>query len=286
MEYSESYDKQAQGIPELAYWDNGDLRRAIIQFMAVFSGLQVKVGRLRTNETIDTTDCDGNIVSSEPVFLDPRLITVPIHYGSQDRVVASILADNTQNKLLRLPIMSAYFKGIELRKDWLSGLGAQRRNSYVPSGGLVPDDIQVVHQRRPATWTMTMQLGLYASNTEQHLQMLSQILMLFDPQLQIHVSDGLFDWTKISQLELMSVNMDEVYPALQDRRIIQSTLTFEVVCYLDTPAQVKTNFIKEVFARIGVVSSSDQNSYDIIADLDAQGIDYQAIFTETDLPFN
>lgn len=286
MEYTEDYDKQAQGIPESGYWYEHTIRSYILQFMAVFAGLQVKVGRLRTAQTVDTTDCDGNVVSSEPVFLDPRLISVPIHYGAADKVVGSILADNTQNKLLRLPAMSAYFKGIEHKKEYFAGLGQERRNSYVPSGGLVPDDIKVIYQRKPVPYALTMELGLFASNTDQHLQMLEQILLIFNPQLQIQTTDSLFDWTKISHVELKDVSVDTIYPSLADRRVIQSTMTFEVICYLDTPAEIKRNFVERIYARIGAIGDADQSNYDIIAQFDQEGIDYRAIFDDDTLPFN
>lgn len=200
------------------YFYDHQLKRYILQFMAIFSGLQVHVGKW--NET------------------EARLISVPIHYGAQDRVVASILAENVQNKPLRLPTMSAYMRGINLAPDMKVGVGTELRKAMVPVGGLVPDDIQVIHQRRPLGFKLDMELALYASNAEQHLQMLEQILPLFDPQLNIQTSDGIFDMTRLTHVEMTGIMIDNNYPISTDRRINQSTLTFSMPIWISTPADV------------------------------------------------
>ena len=153
-------------IPQQAYWYNEQLKRYIIQFMTIFSGLQVSIGR---TEGVD----------------QEALIPVTIHYGNHDRVVAGLMAENTQNKPIRLPCMTAYMQGFDLATDLMHGTGQERRNSYVPTGGMLPDDVRVVHQRMPIPYKMQVQLGIYASNTDQHFQILEQILMLFEPQLQL-----------------------------------------------------------------------------------------------------
>lgn len=274
---------QPSGIPEKAYYYNKQLRTYILQFMAIFSGLQVSVGSRDTGQTVNVETCDGPV--PEPVIEGPRLISVPIHYGHQDRVVASILADNTQNKPLRLPMMSAYMRDIDFLKSYQAGIGIQRRTTYLPTGGLIPDDIKVVHQRRAFPFELGMDLSIYASNTDQHFQLLEQILMLFDPSLQIQTSDGLFDMGKITSVELTNMTLETNYPIGTDRRIIQSTLTFKMPIYLQSPADVRRDFVEKIYARVGAVSFAADNSYDIIAELDAQGIQYELLWSTDDLTF-
>lgn len=252
-------------IPQANYYYNAQLRNYVLQFMAIFSGLQVRVGASDEQE--------------------PRLITVPIHYGQPDRVVAAIKGDNTQNKPLRLPIMSAYMRNFNKAEDMYAGTGFERRNTYVPVGGLIPDDIKVVHQRRALPYKIDMELSMYASNTDQHFQMLEQILPLFDPQLNIQTSDGPFDMARLTHVKLLSINLDNNYPIGMDRRINQSTLMFEVPIYLDTPADVRRDFVEKIFMRIGAVSNASLTNYDMVAELDQQGIEYDLIFGADDLPF-
>lgn len=253
-------------IPNQAYWYNSQLKRYIVQFMAIFSGLQVKIGR---NEQTG----------------QESLIPVTIHYGNHDRVVASLMAENTQNKPIRLPLMTAYMQNLDLASDMYHGMGVERRNSYVPTGGLLPNDVEVVHQRAPIPYRMTVQLGIYASNTDQHFQILEQILMLFDPQMTVQTSDGPFDWTRLTTVKLTGVNIDQQHPIGTDRRIIQSTLMFEMPVYLGSPADVRKDFIKIINVRIGAVNNAIVESGDIVAALDDLGIDYDVWADGADIGF-
>ena len=253
-------------IPQQAYWYNDQLKRYIVQFMAIFSGLQVSIGKTEgTNET--------------------ALIPVTIHYGNHDRVVASIMAEHTQNKPIRLPCMTAYMQSVDLAPELMHGMGTERRNSYVPTGGLLPDDVSVVHQYAPVPYKMTCQLGIYASNTDQHFQILEQILMLFSPQISIQTSDAPFDWTRLTTVKLTNVTIDQTHPIGTDRRIIQSTLMFELPVYLGSPADVRKDFIKTINMRIGLLNHMITDSEDIIAALDAMGIEYSEIANGADIGF-
>jgi hypothetical protein len=235
--------------------------------MAIFQGLQVQIGK-RTST-------------------DEPLIPVDIHYAHMDRVVASIIADNTQNKPLKLPIMSAYMSGLSIAMQRARGVGQERRNTYVPVGGLIPDDIEVVHQRMPVPYNLIMDLNIYTSNTNQHFQILEQILPIFDPSINIQTSDSPFDWTRLTKVELKDVQLDTNYPIGTDRRIIQSKLSFEMPIELDTPADIRRDFVEKIFLRVGAVNTSfgADNNYEIIAELDAQNIPYTLMQTDENLPF-
>lgn len=250
-------------IQENEYYYTGQLRTYVLQFMAIFTGLQVQIGKR------DNTD--------------EQLISVPVHYGHKDRVVAAIISEFTQNKPLRLPVMSAYMRNIQMAEDMYAGIGMERRNAYVPVGGLIPNDMKVVYQRRALPYKLDMELGIMSSNTNQHFQILEQLLPLFDPQLNIQTSDSPLDMTRLTHVKLKGINTDSNYPIAQDRRIVQSTLQFEMPIYLDTPADVRQNIIQKIFMRIGAVSQGAQSSDEIIAEIDAQGVDYMKIFDGDDL---
>lgn len=252
---------QAEG-----FYYNGQLARYVNQFMAIFSGLQVQIGK-RNGQ-------------------DEQLIPVDIYYGHVDRVVAALIADNTQNKPLRLPTMSAYVTGLPLAMNRARGVGQERRQTYTPVGGLVPDDMKVIHQRMPVPYNLQIDLNIYASNTNQHFQILEQILPLFDPSLNLQTSDSLFDWTRLTQVELKDVALDTNFPIGTDKRIIQSKISFEMPIEIDTPAEVRRDFIERIYMRVGTVSTMATDNYEIIAELDAQNLPYNLIATDETLPFS
>lgn len=239
------------------------LKNYLVQFMAIFADMQVKVGKT------------GNI--------DPRQISVPVYSGSKDRVVAAIKGENTQNKPIRLPTISAHLTGLELAPDRRKGVPNSRRKTFMPAGGLFPDDISVVEQRMPVPYNATYELSIWASNQDQHYQILEQILMLFNPILQIQTTDEPFDWTKITTVELQNVGIEENFPAGGERRLLRTTLTFQVPVYLSVPVDVHQRYVKDIYTRIGAVSTAVTNSYDIVAELDAQGIPYELNFTLDDI---
>lgn len=219
--------------------------------MAIFQGLQVMVGKTDTR--------------------DEALIMVPIRYGPQDRLVEWIKSAFTQNKPLRLPMMSAMLTGLELDQSLMVGTGVQRRNTVLPSGGLIPDDAEVVYQRRPTPYRATAEVAFYASNLNQMFQMIEQILMLFNPILQIQVSDAPLDWKRISTVELIGIRNEVNYPIGGDRRILVWTLDFSFPVHLDAPADFRKNIVEKIFMRIGAVQTGTTNSYDIVAEIDEQG---------------
>lgn len=247
------------------YYYNAQITRYINQFMAIFQGLQVQVGKWNDR--------------------DEQLIPVDIHYAHPDRVVASLIANNTQNQPLRLPTMSAYVSGLTIAMNRARGVGVERRNTYTPVGGLIPDDMKVIHQRMPVPFDLSIDLNIYASNTNQHLQILEQILPLFDPSLNLQTSDAPFDWTRLTQVELKDISLDTNFPIGTDRRIIQSKITFDMPIEIDIPAEVRRDFVEKIFMRVGTVSTIAETNYEIIAELDSQGLPYDLVATDENLPF-
>lgn len=243
------------GLPLNGYYYNRQLKKYVIQFMAVFTGLQVQVGKSATQ--------------------NERLIEVPIRYGHPDRVVSSIIARNTQNAPLRLPLMSAYCRNIELDMSRAKGVSVERRNAYVPLGGLVPDDIQVVKQRMPVPYNLTMELTMLCSNQDQEFQILEQLLPIFDPALSIQTSDSPFDWSKITHVELISMGNESNYPTGGNQRLIQRTMTFMLPVWIEVPADIRREIVEQIFVRIGEVDDTVVTNYEILEDLDGQGLEYE-----------
>ncbi len=239
-------------------WYEAQLTNYELQFMSIFADIQVEVGKNATKEK--------------------RWIKVPIFYGAVDRVVAAIQADQTKNKPIRLPAMSSVMSEISLAPDLYKGTATERKTTYMPTGGVYPDDIKTIEQRMPIPYLAEFELAIYSSNQHQHHQILEQILVLFDPTLQIQTTDDVFDWKRVSSVKLTSINNEENYPAGADRRIIQSSLHFEVPIYLSVPSVIHNRYVQKIYQRIGMVSSTQETNEQIIAELDSQDIPYELVF--------
>jgi hypothetical protein len=240
------------------YYYDSQFKRYLIQFMALFDGLQVSIGK--------------NDLGSAS-----NMIRVPVKHGSVDRVVQAILSDNTQNKLLRLPLMSAKITDISMGEERMKGTGTEDRHVYLPLGESMPDGLQVVRRRVPVPYVMNLELAIYASNLDQQNQIHEQILLVFDPSVQIQLSDKTWDWTKINIVKLEQVNLEENYPANIDRRMLISSLTFSTTVWLSAPASYKQDYIKSVQLRLAAIDT-DQDTQIIVREVGRPDPPYEKLF--------
>lgn len=243
--------------PSPFFYDE-QIKKYILQFMAVFSNLKVEFAKRDDRDEV--------------------LVPVYLTYGAKDRIVASIIGDNVQNKPLRLPALAANLANIDLALDRMKGQGVNRRFNTLPRGGLLPDDIKTIDQRMPIPYNMLMDLSVYTSNLDEHFQILEQILVMFNPQIDIQRSEDEFDWGRIVSVELVAINNELNYPSGADRRIIQSTMQFQIKMHLTVPTKIREDFIKTIRLRVGLVEDIVNGSQDMLQQLDENGFDYSTIF--------
>lgn len=217
------------------FWYDGQLRQYLLQFVSIFHGLQVQTG---------IGECDV-----------PEMISVPIVIGNRDRVVAALMSGNTQNRVFSLPTMAAYMTGLQPADARRRAPGMVDQRVTMKAGGIFPDDLTVVKRVMPVPYDMTLELTIYASNTQQMHQILEQILVLFNPDLQIQKSDGPFDWTKLTNVTLTDITNEENYPAGSDRRMIVWTLSFLMPIWLGLPMGVKDDLVRKIIVQIGDLGS-------------------------------
>jgi hypothetical protein len=224
------------------YYFDSQLRQYLLQFVSIFYGLQIQTGR---------GECG-----------DPEMISVPIVIGQRDRVVAALMAGNTQNRMFSLPTMAAHLSAIRLSPDRRKAPSYVDQRTTLPVGGVFPTDLTVVKRSMPIPYDATIELSIACSNTNQRDQILEQILVLFNPDLQIQKSDGPFDWTKLTSVTLSEITNEENYPTGTDRRIVVWTLTFEVPIWLSIPMGVKDDLVRKIFIRIGDLDQMSVNEVD------------------------
>jgi hypothetical protein len=237
------------------------LRQYLLQFVSIFYGLQVQTGK---------GECD-----------EEQYITVPVVIANKDRVVAAIMAGNTQNKMFSLPAMAAYLQGLSLAPERRRNPGLMDQRVTMKTGGVFPDDLTVVKRAMPIPYNAQIELSIYASNTQQMHQILEQILVLFNPDLQIQKSDGEFDWTRITKVELTDIANEENYPSATDRRMVVWTLTFEVPIYLSIPMGVKDDLVRRVIIQIASLGSMAVNEVDADGNLTPFGDPLAKIVIDT-----
>lgn len=134
------------------YFFEAQLRKYMLQFVSIFYGLQVQTGK---------GECG-----------DEEFISVPVVVGNKDRVVAAIMAGNTDNKMFSIPIMAAHMTELALAPERRRAPSFVDQKVTLPVGGVFPTDLTVVKRAMPVPYNATFELTLYASNTLQRDQIL------------------------------------------------------------------------------------------------------------------
>jgi hypothetical protein len=214
------------------YFYSEQLRSYILQFCNIFNGLKVMTGK---------GECD-----------EAQYISVPCVVGNKDRVVAAIMSGNTQNRVFSVPIMSAYMTSIELAPERRKTPSYVDQRVAMKAGGVFPEDLTTIKRAMPVPYNMRMELSIYASNTQQLHQIIEQLLVLFNPDLQIQKNDSEWDWTTLTRVELVDIANEENYPSSTDRRYLVWTLSFEVPIWLSIPMGVRDDMVRKIIVSIGI----------------------------------
>lgn len=146
--------------------------------------------------------------------------------------------------------MAAYMTGIELAPERRKGVGVVDRRVFLPQNGVFPTDLAVMTRVMPIPYNLTMDLYVYSSNTDQSLQISEQLLIMFDPMIQIQKNDKQADWTKLTQVELISINNEETVPIGAEKRAIIWSYQFTIPIWLTPPVAVRENVITNIVHRM------------------------------------
>lgn len=214
------------------YFDN-QIKRYVLQFMAIFASMKIQHD-------------------------DGEFQTINVRYTSADRVSEAIVAGNTQNRPLVLPAFSTRIQAIEMAPQLRKGVGVTRQ-TVTAGPGYLPEDIEVINQKQPVPYILSMSVDLMATNYQHVFQLLEQIMMLFDPVLQIQTSDSYYDPTVITTVELKGFAIEDNVPMDTERRIIKVNMDFEFPIYISLPVNITNNLITAIKTNLYTVDQVNVN---------------------------
>jgi hypothetical protein len=205
------------------------IRRFLLQFARIFSNFSVEYGR---NE-------EGT---------DHTLIRVPVRYGDSSRQTQTVLQDNSANTLNSTPLMTFYITRLEydrprMQEPYFVSTIAVRQRTYdadTDSYETTQGNAFTIDRVMPVPYKLTINLDIWTSNTNQKMQLLEQILVLFNPALEIQSTDNYIDWTSLTVCNLENVVWSSrTIPVNADNPIDIATLTFSIPIWISSPAMVK-----------------------------------------------
>jgi hypothetical protein len=235
------------------YFYDGQIRRYVTQFMRVFIGFKYQAG-------------------------DGEQRSVPVMYGDMTRQVASIIKDNSENKMSTVPRIACYITGVELDQSRLSDATfvskvniRERRYTDTDIDGLVEyQNVQggnyTVERLMPTPFKLSMKADLWTSSTDQKLQLFEQIMVLFNPSLELQTTDNYIDWTSLSVLDVKSINFSSrTIPQGADSEIDICSIEFEMPIYISPPSKVKKlGIVKSIIANVFTEAGDIVNLEDLV----------------------
>ena len=235
------------------YFYDQQLRRFLLQFARIFSNFDVEFG--------------ANEAGQGPGSEVDTLVRVPVRYGDASRQAQTILQNNSANDMPATPLMTFYITDLKYDRpriqepNFVSNMSVRQRtyDSATDTYETTQGNAFTIERIMPVPYEMTINLDIWTSNTNQKMQLLEQILTLFNPSLEIQSTDNYIDWTSLTVLYLKDVRWSSrTIPVNADNPIDVATLSFTLPLWITPPAKVK---------KLGVVERIIASVYDAQGDL-------------------
>lgn len=187
---------------------------------------------------------------------------IPVRYGDMTRQVASVLKKNSENIVNSAPFIACYIKNFEYARERVqdpfnvSKVNIRERawdeqgNEYLNTQGAN----YTVERLMPTPYNITFQADIWTTNTDQKLQILEQIFVLFNPAMEIQTTNNYIDWTSLSYLEQTGITWSSrQIPQGTENDIDIASITFVTPAWLSTPVKVK---------KLGIITKIISNIFD------------------------
>jgi len=185
-------------------------------------------------------------------------------YGDPDRQVASIIRQNSENVVNSVPRIAVYVESLSLDRSRLADqtfvdkVHIRERDINENTGSYTQGQGRnyTIERLMPTPFDLKLKVDIWSSSTEQKLQILEQILVLFNPSLELQTTDNYIDWTSLTVLELMDVNWSSrTVPVGNDSGNDIATLKVQTPIWINPPAKVKhlgviTKIITSVYGSV------------------------------------
>lgn len=221
----------------MEHFYDGQIKRYLTQFMRLMSNFGYKDGK-------------------------GKVIQIPVRFGDMNRQVAQIMNKNSENIVQSAPFIACYIKGMDFARDrlqdptFVSKVNIRERafdedgQEYLNTQGAN----YTVERLMPTPYNLQFAADIWTTNIDQKLQILEQLLVLFNPSMEIQTNTNFIDWTSLSLVELTGMNFSSrSIPQGLEQDIDIASLTFASPIWLTTPAKVKklgiiTQIITNMFA--------------------------------------
>ena len=222
------------------FFYDDQIRRFLLQFTRIFSNFEVEYGK----------DAEGA----------RSLYRVPIRYGDASRQAQTVLQQNSANSLPSTPLMTFHVTELNYSRGRVQepyfvdkkAIRQRKWDSVSETYETTQGNAFSIERVMPVPFDLEIQLDIWTSNTNQKLQLLEQVLTLFNPALEIQSTDNYLDWTSLSAVELTNVSWSSrTIPVGTEDPIDIASLRFSLPIWISPPAKVtKLGVVQKIIASV------------------------------------
>jgi hypothetical protein len=219
----------------MEYWYTEQLRNYRLQFIRAFSNFYYKTGK-----NADGTDA---------------LVRVPCRYGDPTRIAEMIVRGNSENKLLTVPFLTCHISAMNMSANrrqapqFTESIQVDEReyNEDNQQYDNTPGNRYTIERYMPVPYDMSMAVNFWSNNESVKEQIIEQIMVLYNPAIEIQTSNNPLDWTVLSYIELQDsiAWSSRSIPIGTENPIDVLTMTFKFPIWINPPAKVKKQQIIE-----------------------------------------
>lgn len=193
---------------------------------------------------------------------------MPVRYGDASRNVQTIIQENSTNNMPSTPLMTFYINSLEYDRPrmqdpyFVSKINVRQRtyDETTETFEVTQGNAFTIERLMPVPYKLGITLDIWTSNTNQKMQLLEQLLTLFNPSLEIQSTDNYIDWTSLSVVELdQTIWSSRSVPIGTENPIDIASLKFSLPIWISPPAKIK---------KLGVIERVIASMYDAEGDLE------------------
>ena len=226
----------------MLHFYDGQIRKFLTQFIRILSNFSVETGKGTSDKKV-------------------TLRQVPVVYGDMTRQVANIIRNNSENALQYAPRIAAYVRELNYDRERMQNPYHIEKHHLkerdVLDDGTYSNKLgagYTVEKVMPSPFRLEVTADIWTTNTDQKLQIMEQILYLFNPDFEIQKTDNYIDWTSLSYVELTGTTFSSrTIPVGADTEIDIATITFSMPIWLSPPVKV---------SKLGVIQKIIMSIYD------------------------
>ena len=257
-------------MAEQQYFYDKQIRRYIQQFIRLFSGFSVQMGKDETGLA--------------------QMQLVPVRYGDINRMAAHITRENSENIVNTVPFISCYVTNLAMAPELRTfpahvdkvQVAEKKYDDVTGQYSNEPGNRYTIERHNPVTYKLSMNCDIWTSNTEQKLQLMEQILVLFNPTLDVRTSNNPFDWSALTYVEMMNTTWSSRSIGSSIDDIIDvASIQFDMPVLINPPAKVKQQkLIHTIINQLYNLDDADLDNFKLNTPFDKTSVEYTVVTFE------